>query len=121
MNREHNQFSKKVPKDAEACNIQVASCDFLTETFVAFVRLSKPVLLEDLERSLKAPVLMLLELIPLVPKRVLQLGELVPQIFLDRSEIHGNLHIYWLRSVDSQEDFINPGLLENPMLKLMVI
>ena len=47
MNREHNQFSKKVPKDAEACNIQVASCDFLTETFVAFVRLSKPVLLED--------------------------------------------------------------------------
>ena len=47
MNREHNQFSKKVPKDAEACNIQVASCDFLTENFVAFVRLSKPVLLED--------------------------------------------------------------------------
>ena len=46
-NREHNLFSKKVPKDAEACNIQVATCSFITETFVAFVRLREPVLLED--------------------------------------------------------------------------
>lgn len=45
--REHNLFSKKVPRDAEACNIQVASCQFLTETFVAFVRLNKPMYLED--------------------------------------------------------------------------
>ena len=46
-NREHNLFVKKVPKDAEACNIQVATCKGLTRTFVAFVRLTKPVLLED--------------------------------------------------------------------------
>ena len=38
---------KKVPKDAEACNIQVATCKGLTRKFVAFVRLTKPVLLED--------------------------------------------------------------------------
>ena len=46
-NREHNLFVKKVPKDAEACNIQVATCKALSRTFVAFVRLTKPVLLED--------------------------------------------------------------------------
>ena len=46
-NREHNLFVKKVPKDAEACNIQVATCKALSRTFVAFVRLTKPVLLAD--------------------------------------------------------------------------
>jgi len=45
--REYNLFSKKVPKDAEAANIQVATCHFLSETLVAFVRLSEPVILED--------------------------------------------------------------------------
>ena len=47
QDREHNLFEKKVPKDAEACNIQVASCDFLNKTLVAFVRLSQPMYLED--------------------------------------------------------------------------
>ena len=46
-NREYNQFSKKVPKDAEACNIQVATCKFIQEPIFAFVRLNTPVLLED--------------------------------------------------------------------------
>jgi len=46
-NRDYNLFSKKVPKDAEAANIQVATCKFLTEPFLAFVRLNAPVLLED--------------------------------------------------------------------------
>jgi len=45
--REHNLFSKKVPKDAEAVNIQVASCDFLSEPFFAFVRLQTPIVLDD--------------------------------------------------------------------------
>merc|ERR1711892_1500581 len=46
-NRDYNLFSKKVPKDAEAANIQVATCKFLTEPFLAFVRLASPVVLED--------------------------------------------------------------------------
>jgi len=46
-NREYNLFSKKVPKDAEAANIQVATCKFLSEPFFAFVRLASPVVLED--------------------------------------------------------------------------
>jgi len=46
-NREYNLFSKKVPRDAEAANIQVATCRFLTSPFLAFVRLRTPVLLED--------------------------------------------------------------------------
>jgi len=45
--REHNLFSKKVPKDAEAANIQVATCSFLSEPFFAFVRLQNPIVLED--------------------------------------------------------------------------
>lgn len=35
-NREYNLFSKKVPKDAEAANIQVATCKFLSEPFFCF-------------------------------------------------------------------------------------
>jgi len=45
--REYNLFSKKVPKDAEAANIQVATCSFLTKPFFAFVRLHNPIVLED--------------------------------------------------------------------------
>jgi len=45
--REYNLFSKKVPKDAEAVNIQVATCNFLSEPFFAFVRLQNPIVLED--------------------------------------------------------------------------
>jgi len=45
--REYNLFSKKVPKDAEAANIQVATCAFLTKPVFAFVRLQNPVVLED--------------------------------------------------------------------------
>jgi len=45
--REYNLFSKKVPKNAEAVNIQVATCKFLTEPFLSFVRLNDPVILED--------------------------------------------------------------------------
>jgi len=45
--REYNLFSKKVPKDAEAANIQVATCSFLTQPFFAFVRLHNPIVLED--------------------------------------------------------------------------
>ena len=45
--RDHNLFSKKVPKDAEAVNIQVATCDFLSKPFLAFVRLQNPITLDD--------------------------------------------------------------------------
>eukprot|EP00092_Neocalanus_flemingeri_P037562 GFUD01040897.1.p1 GENE.GFUD01040897.1~~GFUD01040897.1.p1 ORF type:complete len:877 (+),score=230.71 GFUD01040897.1:117-2747(+) len=45
--REYNLFSKKVPKDAEAANIQVATCSFLSRPFFAFVRLENPIVLED--------------------------------------------------------------------------
>lgn len=47
MFRDHNLFSKKVPKDAEAVNIQVATCDFLSKPFLAFVRLQTPIVLDD--------------------------------------------------------------------------
>jgi len=45
--RDHNLFSKKVPKDAEAVNIQVAECPFITSPLLAFIRLNNPVVLED--------------------------------------------------------------------------
>lgn len=46
--RDYNLFNKKVPKNAEAFNIQVATCKFLTEPFLAFIRLKNPVILDDL-------------------------------------------------------------------------
>ena len=65
--REHNLFSRKVPKNAEAVNIevsfssshhfssqmtpgshyQVATCDFLQKPVFAFIRLRNPIMLED--------------------------------------------------------------------------
>jgi len=45
--REHNLFNKKVPKNAEAANIQVATCDFLEDILFAFVRFKSPVMFED--------------------------------------------------------------------------
>ena len=62
--REHNLFTKKVPRDAEAANIQVrgpirdtnlvhsfflqvATTPLISAPLVAFIRLSSPVLLED--------------------------------------------------------------------------
>ena len=46
-NRDYNLFSKKVPKNAETVNIQVATCDFLSKPIFAFVRLGTPIVLDD--------------------------------------------------------------------------
>merc|ERR1719187_883477 len=45
--REYNLFNKKVPKNAEAFNIQVATCSFIQEPFIAFVRLKNSHIMED--------------------------------------------------------------------------
>nr|ACK37865.1 sodium bicarbonate cotransporter [Opsanus beta] len=40
-----NKFMKKLPRDAEACNVLVGEVDFLDTPFVAFVRLQQAVML----------------------------------------------------------------------------
>ena len=45
--RAHNVFSKKVPKDAESCNLLVGTAAFIRRPLVIFVRLREAVVLED--------------------------------------------------------------------------
>jgi len=83
--RGHNLFSKKVPKDAEACNIQVATCNFLQETFVAFLRLTDPLLLEDFCEIEKPTRFLVLLLGPEGDgKRLVSMGRAVGSMMADQ-------------------------------------
>ena len=107
--RGHNLFSKKVPKDAEACNIQVATCNFLNETFVAFLRLTDPVLLEDFCEIEKPTRFLVLILGPEGDgKRLVTMGRAVgsmmaDQLFCQASIFYIRWIILYIRKIDLRE------------------
>jgi len=83
--RDHNLFSKKVPKDSEAVNIQVATCNFLSQPILAFVRLKVPIILDDFCEINKPTRFLVLILGPAgAGVSVLELGRAVGSLFTDQ-------------------------------------
>jgi len=124
--REYNLFSKKVPKDAEAANIQVATCEFLQETVFAFVRLRSPVLLEDFSEIKKPTRFLSLILGPKGAGAYLTemgraLGTLLSdQIFCGQSAYHAETTEQLLRGLDlyMQELTVLPPSSWDPTIRL---